>query len=117
MADPKEWPTISSVLDPGGLVTAVVMGQSRQGGFLGVMKGYRSYWIVNDVQDWTMPSVSVRPLLGALGSSYFTVFTDWKGDPVDYEVTRIDSNGETTTTLTTLPPGATAVSFASDLVE
>ena len=82
-----------------------------------MMKGYREYWIVNDVQDWTVPSVSVRPVLGALGGSYFTVFTDWKGTPVDYKVTRIDSNGETTTTLTTLPPGATTVSFASDLVD
>ncbi len=118
MADPKEWPTISSVLDPGAIdqfVTAVVMGQSRQGGFLGVMKVYRTYWIVNDVREWTVPSVSVRPVLGALGSSYFTVFTDWKGDPVDYEVIRIDSNGETP--FTTLPPGSTTVAFASDLID
>jgi len=117
-ADPKEWPTISSVLDPGvidDLVTAVVMGQSRQGGFLGVMKGGREFWIANDVRDWMVPTVSVRPMLGALGSSYFTVDTDWKGDPVNYEVVRIDSNGETP--FTTLPPGATTDSFASDLID
>ncbi|MEO8108261.1 MAG: hypothetical protein ABI720_13205, partial [Actinomycetes bacterium] len=53
MADPKEWPTISSVLAPESIdlmVTAVVMGQSPQGGFLGEMKGGRAYWIVNDVR-------------------------------------------------------------------
>jgi len=120
LPDPEKLSPVESVttLAPGVLqFSDLVMGRSPQGGFLGVLKGSREYWIVNDVQDWTVPSVSVRPLLGALGSSYFTVFTDWKGDPVDDEVTRIDSNGETTTTLTTLPPGAAKVSFASDLVD
>ena len=118
MADPKEWPTISSALAPESIdqfVTAVVMGQSRQGGFLGVIKGFRYYWLVNDVDYKELSEVGVRPVLGSLGDSYFAVFTDWKGDPVDGAVTRIDANGETT--LTTLPPGSTTVSFASDLVD
>ena len=117
MADPKECPTISSALAPESIdqfVTAVVMGQSPQGGFLGVIKGFRYFWLVNDVDYKELNEVGVRPVLGSLGDSYFAVFTDWKGDPVDDEVTRIDASGETT--LTTLPPGSTAVSVASELV-
>lgn len=114
MADPKEWPTIGSAVSPDLFMIAVVMGQSRQGGFLGVTKGFHEYWIVDDVGYLTVQSASVRPVLGALGSSYFTVFTDWKGDPVNYEVERLDGDAETT--LTTLPAGATTITFAADLV-
>lgn len=113
-ANPEKWPTISSVLNPRAteLVNAVVMAQSRQGGFLGLIKG-GDYWLVTD-RIQTVESVSVNPVLGALGNSYFTVFTDWKGDPISLEVQRLNGDGETT--LTTLPHGATTVSFASALV-
>lgn len=122
-ANPGTWPPLESVssLAPGALrFSAVAMGHSDEGGFLGKLSlgkgGDGPLWVVTeDGDDRTVESVPSRPWLGALGDSYFVVLTDWKGDPYNGEVDRVDAEGETV--LTTLPPGATTVSFAADLVD
>lgn len=121
-ANPGTWPPLESVsmLGPGAVrFSAVAMGHSDEGGFLAKLAlgkgGSGALWVVpEDGQYRTVESVPSRPWLGALGDSYFVVLTDWKGDPYNEEVDRIDGEGETV--LTTLPPGATTISFASELV-
>jgi len=120
-ANPGTWPRLP--LQAPGLVgfSAVAMGHSDEGGFLAKLalgKGGSGdeLWVVPEAGEYrTVESVPSGPWLGALGDSYFVVLTDWKGDPYNDEVDRVDAEGETT--LTTLPAGATTISFATDLVD
>jgi hypothetical protein len=118
LPDPETFPPLESVstIAPGVLpFPAVAMGHSDVGGFLAQMRD-GDVWVVTATGERTVVgNLGVRPTLGALGDSYFVVFTDWKGDPLDSTVTRVDVEGEST--LTTLPEGARTVSFASGLVD
>jgi hypothetical protein len=121
LPDPESLPPVESVseLYAGVLgelgVTALTMGHSDLGGFLARMRSGELWLEGSSGERTVVGNLGVRPTLGALGDSYFVVFTDWKGDPLDSTVTRIDTAGETT--LTTLPEGARTVSFASGLVD
>jgi hypothetical protein len=89
------------------------MGHSDVGGFLTRMRG-GSLWLEWASGERTVAgNLGARPILGALGDSYYVVFTDWKGEPLG-EVTRVDVEGEST--LTMLPSGATTISLAADLL-
>jgi hypothetical protein len=117
MPKPERMPPVESIsrILPGVLAfPSVAMGHSEVGGFLARIRG-GDFWIVTTVGERTVEgNMGDRPILGALGESYFIVFTDWKGEPLG-EVTRVDFEGEAT--LTTLPPGTATISFASELVD
>ena len=119
--NPEKWPPVESVsmLYPGVLdefgLNALAMGHSDLGGFLARIRD-GSLWVEWSSGERTIVgNLGARPTLGALGESYYVVFTDWKGEPLNSEVTRVDLEGETI--LTMLPPGATTISFASGLVD
>jgi hypothetical protein len=116
LPDPEKLPTLVSVSTSAPVVPflAVAMGHSDVGGFLARDRG-GDLWVHSASGERTVVGdLGDRPILGALGESYFVVATDWKGDPLDSTVTRVDVEGDTT--LTTLPEGARTVSFASGLI-